>query len=150
MSGRHRRATKESTSRGVESPKPKPICSFCRRSRSSWHPVGHVCSRCIRKEQTSVKLSPAITVYEIHHYHHTCGCAHAPRSTKTDNAIELPTGSVTSPSIELPAGSVTPVAIELPGEDIRRPYLTTFSSRWEDRPPLVRTWRKPDLPRMFW
>jgi hypothetical protein len=137
MSG-HRRVAKESTAR--EADLPKPICSICQRSRSSWHPVGHVCSRCIRKEHTSVTQPLAITVYEIHHYHHTCGCAHAPCSTKTENVIERPAGPVTPPSIGLPAGSVTHPVIELPGEDLRRPYLTTpFSSRLEDRPPLVRT-----------
>jgi hypothetical protein len=139
MSGRHRRVAKESTAREVDPPKPKPICSVCRRSRSSRHPVGHVCSRCIRKEQTPVIPPPAITIYEIHHYHHTCRCAHAPCSTKTENVIELPAGPVTPPSIELPTGSITPPAIELLGEDLRRLYLTTsFSSRLEDRLLLVR------------
>jgi hypothetical protein len=119
---------------------PKHICCVCQRPRSSSyharHPLGigdspidRVCTRCIRKGRTLEHTAPltVVVIQEVHHYYHTCACMDRVCSKKDSNVIELPADSP---------------RVELPGEDSRR-FSTSFLDRLVDRPPVVRTWKKP-------
>jgi hypothetical protein len=148
MSGRDRGTGRESTAGGREIS--RHFCYICQRPRSSsYHarhpirpgdvPVSRVCSRCIRKGRSAefIKQSPVITVYEVHHYHHMCLCT---QRTSSPTNIDF---------VELPASTVMPQCAELSSEGVRHSDIPYCLSRLQDRPPEVRTWRKPNMPATF-
>lgn len=126
---------------------PKParyICYACQRPRSftyhSRHPPGEppppqgVCRRCAGEEKPEEHLQPppAITIYEIHHYHHDCTCKH-----------EQPCVSASTP-VELPLQPAYPRCAELPAEDLRDRKDGSLSPHQLGRvPPVVNFWSKP-------
>jgi hypothetical protein len=150
MSGRYRKIHRESAAKDVDIP--RHVCYVCQRPRSSsYHarhplrpgdtPIQRVCSRCVKKGYSErIAPSPTITVYEVHHYHHTCSCRHELHSPRSDDVVELPTNVK------------TPDCVELPSEELRRPNRSfSFSHKFpEDRPPQVRTWTKPNVPSSLW
>jgi hypothetical protein len=117
----------------------KHICSVCQRPRRHLpcvgdSPISHVCTWCIRKSYLLERIAAPqiVVVHEIYYYFHTCACTDRGSSKTGNNGIELPTSSLTLPCAELLGKGFQRLSV-----------LSSFSSRLEDWPPLVHTWRKP-------
>jgi hypothetical protein len=117
-------------------------CIACDRPRSSTyhsrHPLDEpppprsVCRRCIKEGFEEHHCPPAtVKIYEVHHYHHACGCP-----------TEQPHAGA---SVEPPPYPESPVAAdlpELPADESRgRPHAMGQLS--EMAPPPVKFWMKP-------
>ena len=116
-------------------------CITCDRPRSSTYHLRHppekppppqgICHRCIEKEKQKDHLPPppAITIYEVHHYHHACTC-------KREQ-------SCASTPVELPLSPAHPVCAELPAEDKKGTTLSLYELF--ERVPPVKFGTKPNF-----
>ena len=110
-------------------------CIACGRPRSSTYHLRHppekppppqgICRRCIDKEKQKEHLPPppAITIYEIHYYHHACTCKREQHCASTH--------------VELPLSPAHPVYAELPAEDRKGGSLHLYQL-FERVPPPVK------------
>ena len=123
-------------------------CISCHRPRSSTYHSRHppeepppppgVCRRCIRKEEHPT-VSPA-TLYEVHHYHHTCGCRNEQPTPST------PVSTHVSTPVEPPPYTADIRCAELPVEERRR-ESPSMDQHAEETPPPVKFWLKPSYQR---
>jgi hypothetical protein len=125
------------STRSTNGPKPaRHICYVCQRPRSSTYHSRHppreppppqgVCRRCVREEKLEEHRQPppAITIFEIHHYHHDCACKQ-----------EQPHASL---PVKLPPPPAYLGCAELPAEDLRdRKGRSLSLDRLERAPPPV-------------
>jgi hypothetical protein len=115
-------------------------CIACHRPRSSMYYLMHppeeppppqgMCRRCINRQQQNehFPLFPVITIYEIHHCHHDCGCR-----------VEKPCAGTGTP-MELP---LSLVCHELSAEESKGKSPSPHHLLEQVAPPLVKFWAKP-------
>jgi hypothetical protein len=120
-------------------------CIACSRPRSSTYHSRHppdepppppgVCRRCVKEELREHHCPPAtVKIYEVHHYHHTCGClTEQPHAGTPVEPPPYPESHIAAELPELP---------ELAADESRgRPPCMGQLS--EMAPPPVKYWMKP-------